>query len=146
MNGSSVRTSSSTSSPSRREAGPFSAAIVRSASEDPQERHPGASAPRDGEVVVADLVVHRPARERQRRRREARGDPGEPPAPGSDRQQRHEHRREQHLVRGPDQHQHRDAGAERDEAAGGGPSSARARTSAHSASPVAKTASLDAWW
>ena len=82
---------------------------------DAKERDPGPSTPRDGRVVVADPVVRSPPGERQDRSGETDGDPRQTPAPRGGRDERHEHGREQHLVRGPDEDEGRDAGAQHDE-------------------------------
>ena len=120
--------------------------LVRS--EDLEERHPGASAASDRRVVVADAVVNRPRRERQRprprhtrqpaqtggarrrtrravRRRRAGGAPGSPAEPGRERRARPRPRRSARSTVDP---WHASA------------------ASAQTASPVANTASLEAWW
>ena len=81
-----------------------------------QEGNPGAPSTCDARLVVANGVVRRPRPERQERGRKADCRPFCSLSPSDGHEQRHEDRRKENLVRGPDQHKHRDPRAERDEA------------------------------
>ena len=139
---------SSMSAARRRDASPFSGEIVLFGDEDAEERHPRAPAARDGRVVVAEAVVHRPAARaaapRRRRRRPTRR------AAGARRRRRRAARRARAAAapgsRAGSARAARARRRPRRSARSTADRSARARRSAHSASPVAKTASLEAWW